>query len=162
MDTGTAPNERTQAMHPTIPADLRDTHAALVIAQERADRAFRRVVEGTVRSTSGAAAAAARLENATGDFERACYGAGLEPDAVRAAIAADLADVVAELTPAIGTLIGLVPDGEVLAGWKKIATGDGRYITTKSGVCFGAQHDPTIPSELGWGAVGAYFAGRSL
>lgn len=62
--------------------------------------------------------------------------------------------------PAIGTLIGLVADGEVLAGWAKVATGDGRFIVTKSGACFGRDHDSSIPAELAWAAVSAYLSSR--
>lgn len=56
----------------------------------------------------------------------------------------------------IGTIIGLVPEGETLAGWAKVATGDGRYIVTKSGACFGREHDRSIPTDLAWDAVTAY------
>lgn len=62
--------------------------------------------------------------------------------------------------PTIGTVIGHVPEGEVLAGWAQIATGDGRYIVTKSGACFGREHDRSISTDLAWDAVGAYFAQR--
>lgn len=62
--------------------------------------------------------------------------------------------------PAIGTVIGQVAEGEVLAGWAQVATGDGRYITTKSGACFGREHDRSIPTDLAWDAVGAYFASK--
>lgn len=60
--------------------------------------------------------------------------------------------------PAIGTRIGSVPEGEVLAGWAMIATGDGRHVVTKSGACFGREHDRSIPTDLAWDALGAYFA----
>lgn len=63
--------------------------------------------------------------------------------------------------PEIGTVIGTVPEGEILAGWHKVATGDGRYIVTKSGACFGREHDREIPTDLAWAAVSAMFAKRA-
>jgi hypothetical protein len=62
--------------------------------------------------------------------------------------------------PPIGTTIGYVPAGETLAGWTMVATGDGRYIVTKSGACFGRDHDRSIPTDLAWDAVGAHFAAK--
>lgn len=62
------------------------------------------------------------------------------------------------LHPTIGTLIGRVPAHATLAGWAMVATGDGRYIVTKSGACFGRDHDRSIPTDLAWDAVSAYFA----
>lgn len=64
-------------------------------------------------------------------------------------------------TPTIGSVIGYVPATEVLAGWAKVATGDGRYVVTKSGACFGREHDRTIPTDLAWDAVGAYFTAKA-
>jgi hypothetical protein len=62
-------------------------------------------------------------------------------------------------TPHIGAQVGSVTDGP-LAGWAKVATGDGRYVVTKSGVCFGREHDRSIPADLAWAAVSAYLAKR--
>jgi hypothetical protein len=58
--------------------------------------------------------------------------------------------------PTLGTVIGYVPEGEVLAGWAQVATGDGRYIVVKSGSCFGREHDRSVPTDLAWDAVDAY------
>lgn len=63
--------------------------------------------------------------------------------------------------PPIGTRIGTVPAGQVLAGWAMVATGDGRYVVTKSGACYGQEHDGTIACDLAWDAVDAYLRGRS-
>ena len=64
--------------------------------------------------------------------------------------------------PAIGTKIADVPEGETLAGWAMIATGDGRHVTTKSGACFSREHDPSIPTDLAWDAVDAFLAGKEV
>jgi hypothetical protein len=64
-------------------------------------------------------------------------------------------------TPAIGTILGREPRTATLAGWARVATGDGRYVVTKSGVCFNRSHDESIPTDLAWAAVNAYCEARA-
>ena len=70
-----------------------------------------------------------------------------------------MASITLTAVPVIGTVIGTVAADETLAGWVKVATGDGRYIVTKSGSCFGRDHDSTITADLAWDAVDVYLRG---
>lgn len=55
---------------------------------------------------------------------------------------------------AVGTLLGQVADGETLAGWEIVATGDGGAITMKSGSCWG-RYSGEFDSDTAWDAVTA-------
>src|SRR5437588_11510416 len=55
----------------------------------------------------------------------------------------------------IGTVIGTVADGDTLAGWEIVATGDGRAIVMKSGSCWGQWGGRKVETDLAWDAVTA-------
>lgn len=65
----------------TTPSHVAELRTARDKIGARADRAFARIVSGEVASPAYAQRLANELERAEGDYERACYAAGIEPEA---------------------------------------------------------------------------------
>lgn len=61
---------------------------------------------------------------------------------------------------AIGTVIGTIAAGEVLAGWEIIAAGNGAAIAMKSGSCF-ARFSGECTADEAWAAVTARLWART-
>lgn len=68
-----------RAMSSVTPQHHEQLRAARDGLGARADRAFARVVSGDVTSSAYAQRLANQLERAEGDYDRACYAAGVEP-----------------------------------------------------------------------------------
>jgi len=71
------------AEHDPLPA-IRSAYNGWLQTSTRSDAAFRRVVEGKVRTTSAATRLAREVEEREADFEQLCYQAQLDPRVIEA------------------------------------------------------------------------------
>ena len=89
MKTTTQEQDMTTTMSiDELIAEYRVARAAYILASEQSDRAFRRYMNGEVRTARGAGRLAAKVEQTGGDYDHARYAAitaDIDTDAIDAA-----------------------------------------------------------------------------